>query len=371
MESDMAVKILFYALTKTHGGIESFIYNYYVNMNNVHIDFIGMDEKVAYEEEMEKMGSVIYHMPPKKENRKEFYNRLEQVFRENQYDVAWFNDNNLCDIHFLKLAKKYNVPVRICHSHNSTLNSGKLHYMVHKLNSRSIDKYANNLWACSGIAAEWAYGKDYNNRAVRVIINAIDIEQYRYKEAVRKSVREKLQLDDKFIIGNVGRISEVKNQMFLLEIFKEVLKRKSNSVLLLVGRGELYEQVSDRIKELELSDSVYMLGPRSDVSELLQAFDVFAFPSLYEGLPFAIIEAQAAGTPCVVSEAVDKSAFITSQIETVRLEQGAAAWAEAIIRQRDYDRTGESNRAVSGEYNIKIAAKELEKWFGDSIGAVR
>ena len=114
-----------------------------------------------------------------------------------------------------------------------------------------------------------------------------------------------------------------------------------------------------------------MLGPRSDVSELLRAFDVFAFPSLYEGLPFAIIEAQAAGTPCVVSEAVDKSAFITSQIETVRLEQGAAAWAEAIIRQRDYDRTGESNRAVSGEYNIKIAAKELEKWFGDSIGAVR
>lgn len=356
------MRVLFYALTGNHGGIEVFIHNYFTRMKGIQIDFVAMDPKVIYEEEFEKLGSKIYHMPNKRQNRAEFYKSLEQIFQTQQYDVAWFNDNNLCDITFLKIAKKYGVKTRICHSHSTAMNSDILHLIKHKMNRHVVQKYANVLWACSEAAKSWAYEPKYAAQS-RFIPNAIEVEKYLYDEEKRKQVRKELGVEGKYVIGHVGRMSEIKNQMFLLEAFVKVVQERPDSMLILVGKGELLEQVRARVKELNLEEHVLVLGARTDVYLLEQAFDLFVLPSLFEGMPVVAIEAQAAGVPCIISDHVPGEAKETEAVSVVALDAGVDGWSKAMIQGITCDRKSISDQIYHSCFNINTEAQHLQDLF--------
>ncbi|MDD2980785.1 MAG: glycosyltransferase family 1 protein [Hespellia sp.] len=363
------MNILFYALTKNQGGIENLIYNYYswMKRTNLQITFLAMDENVVYEEEFRKLGAKVIHLPEKKKNRQFFYEKMEAIVRSGKYDAVWFNDNNLCDISLLKIARKRKVPVRICHSHNSTLTTpGKLRLLRHRWNSLFITKYATDLWSCSDKAAEWAYGKDWKQKDVRMIPNAVDTMKFCYNNEIRSAMRKQMHLEGKFVIGNVGRFCEAKNHEFILHIFKRLLEMEPNGELILIGQGELFEQTKKKAKELQVEQSVRFLGQQDNVAEIIQCFDAFLMPSLYEGFPVAIVEAQAAGVPCVISDVITSEVNITGSVHYLSLQEDTTKWSQVLLNTRnDIDRIQRSNKMQESNYSIRNAAKALENWFLD------
>lgn len=360
------MKILFYALTRNQGGIENFIYNYYrwMDKKDIHLTLMAMDDKVVYEEELSRAGAKIVHLPAKRNNRYPFYKCMEKNVKDGSYDAVWFNDNNLCDIQLLRFAKRYRVPVRICHSHNSALTAGQLKLSIHKWNSRHIKKYATDLWACSDKAAEWAFGEYWQEKNVQIVPNAIDTEKFRYKESVRKKMRDRLRAEGKFVVGHVGRFCEAKNHKFLLEIFSQIVNTHPDSMLILVGKGEFFEQVKLDIQKRNLVSKVKLLGQREDVSDLIQSFDAVIMPSLYEGFPVAVVEAQAAGLPCVVADTITREVNITGAVHYMSLQDSPLQWGDSVLQAaREADREAVSEKISDSNYNIRKAAQMLELWF--------
>lgn len=359
------MRILFYALTENQGGIENFIFNYFFWMKkeNIHLTLFAMGSKAVYEEEFQNMGAEIIHLPPKK-NRLLFYKYMDNKVRSGNFDVVWFNDNNLCDIHLLKAAKKYNVPIRICHAHNSAMEKNKLKLFRHQWHSRSIEKYATDLWTCSDKAARWAYGRLWESRNVKEIPNAVDVEKFYYTEEKRACARRKLGVGDQLAIGHVGRFCEAKNHKFLLDIYSYIVTLCPDSVLILIGQGELREMIEQDIMARGLVSKVKLLGQREDVAEIIQGFDVMVMPSLFEGFPVAVVEAQAAGVPCVLSDTVTRKVDISDTVVYISLEKKAKEWAEEILSAAAHvDRDAMSEKVLRSAYNIKKAARSLEEWF--------
>lgn len=359
------MKVLVYALSRAQGGIENFLYNYCKLFKDITFDFICIDETAAYKEELEALGSKLHFISTKKDGRTRHNAELETLFQNTKYDVAWFNENNLCDILFLKLARKYQIPVRICHAHNSSMNSSgikkEVKTFIHNRNRKSVFKYATTCWACSAVAANWFYGKEA--KKAEVIPNAIFSKKYLYDEVVENRKRKELGIEGKYVIGHVGRFSGQKNHEFLIDIFKQVVQARKNSVLVLIGNGPLLNDMKKKAQISGLEDKVIFLGQRQDVGELLQAFDIFVFPSLYEGMPIAAIEAQAAGLPCVVSDKITREIKVTPNITFLSIEQGIDSWVKEIIENLDKDIDRKMMNEIVGNtiYNIEQSAGLLEE----------
>ncbi|AHV98592.1 glycosyltransferase EpsF2 [Paenibacillus sabinae T27] len=197
-----------------------------------------------------------------------------------------------------------------------------------------------------------------------IINNSIEAEKFIFNESVRMLIRKELQIEDKFVIGHVGRFDEQKNHYGLIEIFKEVHDQKFNSVLLLVGNGKLKSQIEEKVNKLGLKDSVIFTGARSDVSELMQAMDIFVFPSLREGLGIVVIEAAASGLHCIVSDSIPKEAYVTSQIESVPLKDNAFIWAGKILNYSDgYERVNALENIKEHNYNVQDTANWIENFY--------
>ncbi|MDD3141612.1 MAG: glycosyltransferase [Lachnospiraceae bacterium] len=355
------MKILFYALTQSQGGIENFIYTYYSYMSDLEMDFIGIGQNVVYEKQLKERGVKIFHLGDKHSDRKSYYREMEQILKQGDYDTLWFNDNNLCDVQLLKYAGKHHISRIICHSHGASLTAGLLHKIRHYMNRSIVFRYATDYWACSEEAAKWAFGKKWKKIGARIIINAIEVTKYQPDNSIRQQIRTLYKLEDKYVIGHVGRFCKEKNHKFLLDAFKEFHMLCENSILLLVGNGELEKKIKEYAKELKLGESVLFLGQRSDVCEILQSIDLFLVPSLCEGLCIAAVEAQAAGVPCIVSDAVPKEVKLTEQIQYLRLADGPKAWAESMQECRSWDRQAMYQMILDGPYNVENAAETLEK----------
>ena len=233
--------ILIFGMTENPGGVESFLMSYIrkINRGNFKFDFLcNSHDKIAYEDELISYGCEIYHITARSKDYKKYKREMQQFFKENasQYDTIWVNVCSLANIDYLKYAKKYGIKRRIIHSHNSMNMDSKLRGLLHAYNKRHIDKYATDFWACSKEAGEWFYSKQIMQGAnYKEIKNAIDISQYKYDEDIRIAYRKKYGVEDKFVIGNVGRLQFQKNQLFLLDIFASVLKKKPEAILWMIG----------------------------------------------------------------------------------------------------------------------------------------
>lgn len=361
------LKILIFGMTADYGGVESFIMSYFRNMNHKEIsfDFIAYNQPPAFQREIEEAGSRIFVIPGRGRKLFSCIRQIKQILRETKYNAVWSNLCYLSDILVLKYAKKAGVPVRIIHAHNNMNMSGAVNGLFHKINRRKIWKTATHFWACSELAGEFFYpDRILKSERYRIVPNAVDTEKFAFNPQVRISVRSKLGLDDKYVIGNVGRLHFQKNQAFLLDVFKCVLSKKSNAFLLIAGEGGLRDMLEAKIRELGIENNVLLLGRRDDVSDLMQAMDVFVLPSLFEGLGIVLIEAQCCGLPCLTSSGVvPKEARVTDLLEYESLDEPAEKWAKHILNIGLKERTHKNKQVRKAGYDIVFQAKQLTNFF--------
>lgn len=344
------------------GGLETMLMNYYrhIDRNKVQFDFlVHRDFEADYDQEIIKLGGKIYHVSRLVPWSRSYRAELKNFFHEHpEYRIVHVHQDCLSSV-VLQCAKECGVPVRIAHSHNSNQDKNwkyliKLHYM------KRIPYFATDLFACSKSAGKWMFGGNY----FRILNNAIDTDCYRYSKSVDMDVREELELGNSIVIGHVGRFDPQKNHDFLIDIFCACTKLDSNMKLMLVGDGEGKEKIRQKVRDMNLQDKVIFTGVRSDVSRLMQAMNVFVFPSLYEGLPVTMIEAQASGLPCVISDYVsDECIIIKDLVSSMPLEESPARWAEHILHQSSRKCENYIKKLQERGYDISTAAKKLESFY--------
>ena len=287
------------------------------------------DEIGAYEPELEACGCKIFHIPQPSESFAVYLKNLKHLIRTYHYDVI--HAHTMFNIGWAMLAGKlYGVPVRISHAHSSLMEKCGVKVRLYETAMRFlILTCATSYVACGVKAGERLYGKRAFRKRGKLILNGIDTQRFAFDTQKRDAFRKELGLDDKFIIGHAGHLAGVKNQRFLLELMPDILKKRPEAYLLLLGEGEDRPMLEQRIHELHLEYHVRMTGNVRNVPDYLNAMDVFAFPSLYEGMPLSIIEAQSDGLPCVISDQVPKDVFLTDLLQPLPLD-APERWADAI-----------------------------------------
>lgn len=345
------------------GGVESVVMNYYrhIDRTKIQFDFICDEDStnIPYEE-IEKMGGKVILIPPYQKIFK-YHKKLKEVLKSGGYKIVHSHINTL-SVFSLFAAKCAGVPVRIAHSHSTTNKKEKKKNLLKQVLRPFSKVFATDYMCCSELAGRWLFGnKEYDNGNVYLLNNAIDLDKFKYDEEKRKEKRKELNIEDStLVIGHVGRFVEQKNHRFLIDIFNEVHKQKENSILLLAGQGPLMEEMKEKVKILEIEDSVKFLGQRNDINELYQAFDVFCLPSLYEGLPVVGVEAQATGLLCVFSDDMTKETKVLDTTEFLSLNQSVEEWAYTILKKyKSFKRKNCTNEISKKDFNIKKEANKL------------
>ena len=278
-------RILVFGMTENPGGVESFLLSYYkhIDKNKIQFDFLcNTHLKVAYEDELTILGGHVFHITARSENRKEYSDQLDAVFQEHakEWDAIWVNVCSLANIDYLIVAKKYGIKKRIIHSHNSQNMDSALRKVLHQINKLRIQKYATDFWACSEDAARWFYNGDALNKAI-VIHNAIDVERMQFDQTKRDAIRSEHGWNEKYVIGNVGRLHFQKNHPFMIDVFASYHKDHPDSVLVLVGQGEDEIMLKEKVQSLQIEKSVFFVGIQKDIQAWLSSFDLFLFHNAF------------------------------------------------------------------------------------------
>ena len=323
------IRILIEGMTEGKGGKEAYIINTFraFNKDRYSFTFVAYDDTIAYQEELETAGAEIIKIPSRKNGVLKYRRALREVFQRKEYDVVWANKTTLSSCEILEIAKKSGVPLRIVHSHSSANMGGKFTLAMHNINKLFLRRWANEFFACSDTAAKWFFG----NRTYQQIKNGIDVEKFRFNPSVRDHIRSELEIDDEIVVGHIGRFGIEKNHKKLINVFADIHKKNKNTKLVLCGDGEERHNIETQIKALNLEDSVLLLGVVNNVNEILQAIDVIVMPSLFEGLPFALLEAQAAGLKCVVSDTVSQESNILGRNVFISLDEDDYSWAKQVL----------------------------------------
>ena len=370
MEQKKGSKRVLVVVGRMHyGGIETMLMNIMRNMDRekVMFDFmVNYEEPGAYDEEIRAMGGKIYLMP-----RLFLKNTFRYIKALNEFFAAHKGEYEILHGHlpsaavvYLNIAKRYGVKTRILHAHSASIRRRWKQYVERPLvllARGSADYY----FACSDEAGAYCFGKRRLGKPnYQLVRNGIMVERFLYNEKLREESRRSEGLEGKFVIGHVGRFVEPKNHKKLIEIFAEVAKLREDAILILVGDGPLMEPCRKQVAALELENRVRFLGMRGDMDALYMAMDVFLLPSLYEGLPVAAIEAQAAGLRCFFSDAITKSADATGMCRYLPLNESAAAWAREIAACTDgYGRTCQKDAIAKAGYDAAVQAKWLEEFY--------
>ena len=356
------IRVLHVVTYMGRGGLETMLMNYFrqIDRSKVLFDFlVHRDFEADYDKEIELLGGRIYHVSRLVPWSKKYRNELKRFFREHpEYKIVQVHQDCLSSV-ALQCAKECGVPVRIAHSHNSNQDKN-WKYLVKRYYMKKIPNYATDLFACGKLAGEWMYG----GHPFQILCNAIDTEQYIYSTSVSKRVRYALDIKDEIVIGHVGRFHPQKNHTFLIDVFCECIKQNPNMKLLLIGDGEGRKEIEEKVRNTGIEEKVLFTGVRSDVNELLQAMDVFVFPSLYEGLPVTMIEAQAAGLPCVISDQVSEECIVTKGLVTRKsLDEAPVEWADYILQRVHQQKENHIEEIIAAGYDITTAAKWLEGYY--------
>ncbi len=358
-------KVLMYANLKS-GGIEAFLIAFmeYINSGQCELHFAvpyAEDHIEFYEDTVIKWGAKIHKLggayEEKSYTKKQFFlrrKRLAGLLKREQFDVVYFHvgGNGATVLLETRIAIAHKVPKVIVHAHTSEITkcyraeNTKYRNLLHNMLKRWWPKKRVIYLACSDLAAKWLFPR-FSERDYQIIKNGIMLEKFKFQSEVRKSLRLKYGWEQKKVILNVGRLSIPKNHFFMLDVFYELHTREKKSVLVCIGEGELHQKIVDRIHILGLEDSVCLLGEIHDVAQFYNAADVFLFPSLWEGLPIALLEAQANGLPIVASDAISALAKATESAKFLPLSIDASKWAEEVLKGIKKGRDNNAYRQVA------------------------
>lgn len=367
------IRILHVLTAMERAGTETLLMNLYRNIdrNKVQFDFaVSAVNKAAYDDEIIAMGGRIFHYPRYTGKNHFAYKKwwVDFFAKHDEYHIVHGHIGSTAAI-YLKIAKETGR-FTIAHSHN-TYGKPSIHQIMYRIYSYSTRFIADHFFGCSMSALETRYGKKvaHNSDIAHVLHNAIDAEKFRYNAKTREHIRDELSIKaDNFVAGTVGRLSSQKNPYFILDIIKQLSEKLPDFKFLWVGTGELESDIKRIIKENDLIDKVIFTGSVPNANEMYQAMDVFIFPSLWEGLGNAAIEAQASGLPTLCSNKVPREAKVTKLSVFLPLDN-AKIWSDKIsdlekmVKSDKYSRKDTYEDIVKAEYDITAVAKWLEKFY--------
>lgn len=360
------IRILQVVTVMNRGGLETMLMNYYrrIDRSRVQFDFmVHRAEQGHYDEEIMGLGGRIYRMPPiRPGNYRAYFRMLDDFFTENPgYKVVHSHLNENSSF-VLRAAARAGVVCRIAHSHLSDL--GIDFKLPFRLYARWILKHQpNRYFACSAKAGRWLFGKRRTDaNGIKVLNNAVNVEEFRYNQAIRELVRAELDAGERLVLGHVGRFVKQKNHEFLIDIFKSVQARKQDSLLVLVGDGPMHASIESKVNRLGLAHAVRFLGVRADIAQLMLGMDLFVFPSLFEGLPVVLIEAQASGLNSIVASSITREADITGRVQFMDLQASTSRWADAILHTST-ERQDTSSLLRNSGYDVTSMADWLTQYY--------
>ncbi len=369
------VRILQVLHSMDRGGAENAIMNYYrhVDRDKIQFDFLLTEpKKCHFEDEITSLGGNVYRVPQLQMIKPFAYLKAVSLFFDNHPEYKIVHSHTSSKSVFpLWIAKKKGIPVRISHSHNTKSENGLRGWIRNGL-KWFLKRVATHFCACGNEAAIWLYGqKTFNAGKVTVVPNVIECSWFDYNEQTRNKIRSQLQIgDDTIVLGCVARFSPQKNLSFLIDIFNDFHAKINNSVLLLLGDGDLKEQIVERINYHHLENSVLLTGVVPNVSDYEQAMDIYLMPSLFEGLPLSLIEAQISGLKCFVSTGVPQEADKTGLVSFIPLEKGSQYWTSHIIKQISYNRRGHLKELQEAGYDAEVSAITLQEFYLSTLNGL-
>ena len=362
MEQNKPIRVA-QVIGMSDGGVASIIISLYkaIDKSKVQFDFfVESESKIINKAEIEAMGGKVVFIPSYYCVFK-YMRTLKRLFIEGKYDIVHSNMSTL-SVFTLRAAKKAGIKIRICHSHSTSNRiEWKKNFMKNVL--RPFSKcYATHYFSCGELAGRYLFGnKTYDKGLVTIINNAIDIDRFRFNEDYRKEIRNELKIsNDTFVMGHIGRFMTQKNHKFLIEIFNEFQKQKSNSKLLLIGDGELLKDCKNQVKNLKLEDKVIFYGTTNEAYKLYNAMDCFVLPSFYEGFPIVGVEAQVNGLICYFSNKITKEInTINSSSCYCDIDNNAIEWAKTIIENTNKPRSIYNHGLSDDRYSVLAEARRL------------
>ena len=354
------------------GGAESRIKDLYRQMDRdeIQFDFLvhsadaNTRKPEFYDEEIQALGGHIYVLPKFKVYNYFSYRRAVRAFftAHREFRVVQGHMTSTAGI-YLPIAKKAGVPVTVAHARNAGVVKG-LKGLATKFFRRGLAQKADRCFACSALAGEDVFGKEAMEAGqVKIIHNAIDVSRFTYDEKVRGEMRAQLGLSEHLALGHVGRFEYQKNHPYLLDVFAAVCKERADAALLLLGDGADRPVMEEKCKELGIADKVRFLGNRKDAERYYQAMDLFLLPSFFEGLPGVLVEAQAAGLKCIVSDTVTREAQSTDLVTYLSIEGPAEVWAQEILKQADYVRRDTSEELKTAGFDVRGQAEDYRRFY--------
>ena len=363
------IRVLHVIGIMNRGGAETMIMNLYrhIDRSKVQFDFVeNSREPAAFDEEILSLGGRIYRCPHYNgKNHFTYVKWWNDFFKAHpkEYPIVHGHLGSTASI-YLSVAKKYGA-YAIAHSHSSGTDHS-LHAKLYQIMSYNTRNVADYFFACSEVAGKDRFGSKVTSGShYAVLNNAIDVNRFSYNPSVRNAVRDELGIGQiQLVVGHIGRYTKEKNHEFILKIFSELKKMDSNARLLMVGDGTLRTHIMQMAEQASLSSDVILTGVRSDVERLVQAMDVFVLPSLYEGLPVTMVEAQTAGLPCIISDKVPPECILTEGlVDVMPLSASPETWAEKILAKRAIPRTDRRSEIAAHGFDITTEAVKLQEFY--------
>lgn len=372
------IRILTFGLkSDIMGGIESFMLNMNEHMvkEDFIFDYVFLDkDSLIHREQVERLCGNIFFLPYYVMHPIGYVKELYKLLKEQKTNCDAIYVHLFSMVHILPIIvgrlMGYKV---IIHAHNSNIPHQSTTYRILNSIGRFVCSHLNCLRiANSNASSLFLYGKS-KSKETKIVYNAIDVKKFKYNDDARYQMKKSLSIEDKYVVGFTGRLSTEKNPLFVLEIFRKFHKQNPDSVLIMAGEGPLLKDVQDILQQdFDLKKSVKLLGQRNDMQDLYQAMDVLLLPSLFEGLGIVLVEAQAAGLPCLTSEeVVPKMIEVTDLVSRENLGKGCQAWAERLVDIRKQDtkeRTTYNNEVMISPFNIQTEAKRFGTIIKEYVG---
>ena len=360
--SKVRKKILIIAASLRIGGAEKVARDIalYADPERYEFHYVVFGNQVgAYEQQLREKGCEIFHLAEPSESYPKFLRSMRKLLKSHRYDVVHAHNMFNCGLTMLA-AKLAGVPIRVTHSHSALNNGGGMVKKVYEAVMRTlILTGSTDLVGCGVKAGQRLFGEKVFEKRGQLILNGIDVAAFAYDEEKRTAIRAQLEAGDRFIIGHSGHLAAVKNQSFLLDLMPLVLEKKPDAMLLMLGEGGDRSMLEQKIRDMGLRDHVIMTGNVSNVADYLSAMDVFVFPSLFEGLPLSILEVQANGLPCVISDGVPDDVFLTDLIRPLSLKQDKQVWLEAILSAQRGDTVKYNRQLRDSDYAVQAAMEKI------------
>jgi len=365
------IRILHVLGSTNLGGAESRIMDLYrhIDRDKIQFDFLVHSTKEGFfEPEIKQMGGNIYYLPSfRVYNYLKYKKACRDFFTEhNEFAMAQGHMTSTASI-YLPQAKRAGIPITIAHARSAGVDVG-IKGFITKLLRKNLYRKCDYMFACSDLAARAVFGdKRFEEGKTVFIPNAVDINEFVSNDSIRAQIRKEYGLENKFVIGHVGRFHYAKNHEFLIEIFAELIKQKENAVLFLLGDGPRRAEMETKAKELGIANAVIFAGNKNPVAPFYQAFDAFLFPSRFEGMPGTVVEAQAAGLPCLISDSITKQVKATELVQFLSLQENCKTWASKFLRmieEGDSSITeGKKSTLLNSFYDVNYQVKCYEQFY--------